>query len=204
METAAGDPITRRFSLGDVLIVVVTLALVLERLDTTGWLDRLVADLSVWREWIAYLVGRGPWDPQFGATQWAFATNVAYSFLELLLVELPCAAAIGLMVAQPLLRLRCPRPPRHELIRQSGFVACLVSMWAVLLVFAIAGDRWYSNFVLSLPLVQGISLLLLWVVLGLPPWRTESTWIDRIGRAVGWALIVAVAAQAALNALRPQ
>ena len=93
--------------------------------------------------------------------------------LDDLLIQLTCAVALGFVVAQPLLRLRHPRPPAQLLIRQSGFAACVITMWAVLVVFAIGGSAWYSHVVLSTALVRGVAVFLLWVVLGLPPWRNE-------------------------------
>ena len=105
---------------------------------------------------------------------------------------------LGLTLVQPLMRLRSPRPLFRDLVRQSGFVVCLavivgtlifVDLWS----FAIIGD--------SLVLVQAAVLLLLWPILGLPPWHSEASWIDRLGRAVGWGWIVAMASVMALGFL---
>ncbi len=35
------------------------------------------------------------------------------------------------------------------------------------------------------------TLVLLWPLLGMFPWRTEPSWIDRLGRAVGWGWLIA-------------
>jgi hypothetical protein len=43
----------------------------------------------------------------------------------------------------------------------------------------------------------GISLVLLWPILKLPPWHAEPTWVDRLGRGVGLGWIVASASGAA-------
>jgi hypothetical protein len=40
--------------------------------------------------------------------------------------------------------------------------------------------------------------LLFWPVLGLPRWRWEGSWIDRLGRAVGCGWIVVMGSAAAL------
>ncbi len=42
-------------------------------------------------------------------------------------------------------------------------------------------------------------VLLLWPLLGIRPWRLETSWVDRLGRAVGWAWIVVMAAAGAVN-----
>jgi hypothetical protein len=202
MDTTGQDPTPRRFNLGDAVVVIFGLALSLERLNSTGWFDRAAVDLAWCGETISQLAGWSAWKTPF-ATRRELMVQIASRLIDLVLVQLVCGVVVGLMVAQPLLRLRQPRPPRHQLIRQSGFVASVVSMWAVLLVFAIVGNRWYSNFVLALGFVRCIGAFLLWVVLGLPPWCTEASWIDRLGRAVGWGFIIAIAAQAVMDTLRP-
>jgi hypothetical protein len=53
----------------------------------------------------------------------------------------------------------------------------------------------------SLVLVQAAVLLLLWPILGLPPWNAERSWIDRLGRTVGWGWIIATASVTALGFL---
>jgi hypothetical protein len=97
-----------------------------------------------------------------------------------------------------LMRLRSPRPLFRELVRQSGFVVCLAVIVGTLIFvdvgrFTTSGD--------SLVLVQAAVLLLLWPLLGLPPWHAERSWIDRLGRAVGWGWIVATASVTALGFL---
>jgi hypothetical protein len=177
--------------------VIFALAVVLERLSSTGWYQRVGRDIIWCRQAIAQLAGWAPWS--WSLTRRDLVIDIAAFCLDDLLIQLTCAVAVGFVVAQPLLRLRYPRPPAQQLIRQSGFAACVITMWAVLVVFAIGGSAWYSHVVLSTALVRGVAVFLLWVVLGLPPWRKEPSWIDRLGRAVGSGLILAVATEAVLE-----
>jgi hypothetical protein len=54
-----------------------------------------------------------------------------------------------------------------------------------------------GNFILPPWSFLVFALFLLWPLLGIPPWRAEPTWIDRLGRAVGWGWIVVQAGGAA-------
>jgi hypothetical protein len=194
MDAIGENSSPRRFNLVDGLIVIVGLAISLERLNSTGWLERFSADLAWIRPHLPRL-----W--AFPGSKWTI--DAAARLIDDVLIQLLCAMVLGLMVAQPLLRLRPPLPTQQQLIQQSGFVASMVATATVLLAFAGAGTEWYSHFVLSSGLLRGTALVLLWVVLGLPPWRTEQSWIDRLGRAVGWGFIIAVVAQAVLDVLSP-
>ncbi len=123
---------------------------------------------------------------------------VVAQVVDELLIEFLCPVLMGLTLVQPLMRLRSPRPLFRDLVRQSGFIVCLgvivgsllfVDLWT----FAVIND--------SLVLVEVAVLLLLGPVLGLPPWQSEASWIDRMGRAVGCGWIVAMASVMALGVL---
>ncbi len=130
-----------------------------------------------------------------------FERPLTYLADELLLRTL-CPVLFGLMMAQPLIRLRRPRPPLAQLIRQSGFVTCLICIVMMVGLVMILGKWWFSGVSLSLSLTRVILLVLIWPMLGLPPWNVEKSWIDRLGRAVGWGWVVAMGAQAAIEYLR--
>ena len=107
-----------------------------------------------------------------------------------LFVELLCSVLLGLTLAQPIMRLRAPRPQFREVVRQSGFVVCLAVIVGTLVFvdlgsFAIIGDSW--------AFVPAAVLFLLWPIFGLQPWNAERSWIDRLGRGVGLGWIVAAA-----------
>jgi hypothetical protein len=105
-------------------------------------------------------------------------------------VQLLSSVLLGLTLVQPFLRLRRPRPPLRDLVRQSGFVVCLAVIVGTL-IFVDLG--WVARIDVSWEAILASALLLFWPVLGLPPWRSEASWIDRLGRAVGWGWIVAIA-----------
>ena len=143
-----------------------------------------------------------PWDLLFDGSLQRLRGDIAVRLVDDVSIQLLSSLSVGLMVAQPLLRLRHPRPEPRRLLRQSGFVACMVSMAGALVAFAIMGSDWFSESALGLGPIRVVGLILLWIVSGLPPWRTEPSWIDRLGRAVGWGWIVAIAAQAVFNPRR--
>ena len=60
---------------------------------------------------------------------------------------------------------------------------------------------WLTSVGDSLILVQIAVVLLLWPILGLPPWHADASWIDRLGRGVGWGWIVAAASVTVLGFL---
>jgi hypothetical protein len=189
----------RRFTIADGLILTGSTALSLERLRGMGWFSRFPADLAWCWQAISRVGIWGSCDLLFDSSLQGLRNEIAVRLVDNLLIQFLSSLSVGFMLGQPLLRLRHPRPEPRRLIRQSGFVASMTSMAAALMAFAIVGMNWFSEFVLSLSLIRATALLLLWIVLGLPPWRTEASWIDRLGRAVGWGWIVAIAAHAALN-----
>lgn len=81
-------------------------------------------------------------------------------------------------------RIRTPRPPRRELLRQPGMLGGLSALAS--LVVAVVLNTWWS------PLAVPGTVLGTWVVMasrgGLRP---EGGWIDRLGRtlAAGWCLV---------------
>ena len=200
--TAADSQPVRHFTIGDGLVLTAAAAVSLERLTGMGWFARFPSDLA-WSWQKTSQVGIWPpWDLLFDASLQELRTEIAVRLVDDVLIQLLGCLSVGFMVAQPLLRLRHPRPEPRQLIRQSGFVACMVSMGAALAAFAIVGSDWFSESALSLGPIRIVGLLLLWIVLGLPPWRTEASWIDRLGRFAGWGWIVAIAAHAAFNPRR--
>ncbi len=127
----------RRLGLGDGLILVVAVAISLERFRALWaipqhavWCWQAIAQLAGWSHW-----------------RWVLTREQVIVSLRgqviVLLLELFCPLFLGLMVAQPLLRLRRPRPPLVEVARQSGFVTCLMGILAVVLLLPM-GSEWFQ------------------------------------------------------------
>ena len=118
--------------------------------------------------------------------------------IDNLLLRTLCPVLLGLMIAQPLLRLRRPRPPLSQVVRQSGFAICMIGIALVCLLLPM-GDWWFSEVALTLGMTRVIILFMIWPLLGLRPWLKEQSWIDRIGRGVGWGWLMAIAVMAVLE-----
>jgi hypothetical protein len=164
--------------------------------------------VSCWRA-MSELIGWLPWNVTPGFSQehltiirTHYLSLVTYYLAEELLIRTLCPVLMGLMVAQPLIRLRRPRPALAQLIRQSGFFTCLISIVTLVGLALILGNWWFSEVSLSISLTRGIFLILIWPMIGLPPWIAERSWIDRLGRAVGWGWLVAMGAQAMVDYVR--
>jgi hypothetical protein len=183
----------RPFGLTDAMILVVAAvaALSVNRLNWPGFVQR-------WRH---------PVD----------AHDSIEHILDLVMPHL-AAGTIALLV----IRLRSPRPPCRRLARQPGTVACMVGL-AVLLAIACwlgmtavtgrvpefsehatrAGGHSAGSFPLfpfsGRSLVAygdriGFAVAGAWLSLWLSGrWRAEPTWIDRLGRTVGWLWLLIAA-----------
>ena len=185
-------PASRRFNLGDSLILIAACALIIAQLRATPWFERFPLRVRFWAETLSGNLEMTSWD---FSTWWLWLSHgrgrmvvqqVAFeSFLFL------CPVLTVLTLVQPLMRLRAPRPPFRDLARQSGLVACLAVIGGT---FIFVDLRWLAIIGNSSVLVQAAFLLLLWPLLGLPPWKAERSWIDCLGRGVGWGWIVATRA----------
>src|SRR5262249_46792581 len=120
MDSNEADHPSRRFSLGDGLILMAVLALTLSILRFTEWFAPIPGHVRFWRDTFPRLVGVSPPLLAWGPLARTVVSQVVAEFLQLLGSALP-----GLTLAQPFMRLRCPRPPLRDLVRQSGFVVCL-------------------------------------------------------------------------------
>jgi hypothetical protein len=202
---AASGP--RRFSLGDSLIIVAALAIRINVLQSADWFQSLPRNLSAtWRA-ISQFAGWSAWPAGLSGRDWA--CFVAHQFIRPFVVPLCGSCLIGLMVMQPLLRLRQPRPPLEVIARQPGFVICLAGNYALFILWMwmgepdgmLAHDREFLELALRSGTRGGGIVYLLWPLLGLAPWRAERSWIDRLGRAVGWGWIIAMSVEAGFEAM---
>ena len=200
-KSAEKDFTPRRFNLGDGLILMALLRLSLERLRAIGWFQSFPERMAWCWQGISQLAGWSRWVTHIGFTRQQLMIELTGILTEELVLRLLCPVLVGLMVAQPLMRLRCPRPPLSQLVRQSGFFVCHDLCRDAGQPCLYRWRRWFSALSLSLPLTRGILLFLIWPILGLPPWNAERSWIDRLGRATGCGWIVAVASVMALGVL---
>lgn len=166
----------RRAGLGDAMILIFALAfglmLSLRPLaDMAGWLAMIKpayrTDATIWLDSLARKLG-----PQFLVIQGV--------------VQLLSCFVAPLTPALIVARLLPPRPPRHDLARQPGFVASIA-----LCATALGSVNLAATGLVTLPPLLGMTLpgatvLASWSVLvGTRSWRPEPGWIDRTGRAVG-------------------
>jgi hypothetical protein len=188
----------RRFSLGDALILLIALSITLERFRSISWFRSFPSSLALAWHMFSQLMGWSPWTRFLAHTRQALMTELFALVIDSLLLRTLCPVLLGLMIAQPLLRLRRPRPPLSQVVRQSGFAICLTDIALVCLLLPM-GDLWFSEVALTLGMTRVIILLMIWPLLGLRPWHTERSWIDRLGRGVGWGWIMAIAVMAVLE-----
>lgn len=184
----------RRFGLGDSLILLAAVALTLGALREMHWFDRFPSRFAYWWNGSLSLLGLRSWGLP-GLTRRQLTWLVAGQVVDEILVQLLATVLLSLTLAQPFLRLRHPRPPRRQFLRQSGLVVCL----GMILGALIAVDaRWVAGVDPGYGFGSAWAALLLWPLLGVFPWRSEASWIDRLGRATGWGwIIVLLAAPAA-------
>ncbi len=189
---------TRRFGIGDALILLAATA--------TG-----MAGLRLMRGYFA-LEWNNPWQSK---TDPVFSPLL---FLARQLPLLATPPLLGWSVALLLLRLRNPRPFRRRLWSQPGFLACLAAcspfVWRTAILSgslllhhlqdSVQGSHPHIGVVeMSVTAEQFLhivfderqnvppAILLVWLM----AWRSgrlraERSWIDRSGRAVGYAWIV--------------
>jgi hypothetical protein len=193
-------PTPRRFSLGDALIVMIAFSIILERFRSIRWFHSFPSNLAKCWQMFSQLMGWSPWTHFAGHTRSALATVLPLLVIENLLLPTLCPVLLGLMIAQPLLRLRRPRPPLSQVVRQSGFVICMIGIALVCFLLSI-GDWWFSGVALTLGLTRVMILSMIWPLLGLRPWHAERSWIDRVGRGVGWGWVSAIAVMAVLEGM---
>jgi hypothetical protein len=173
--------------------LIVALALSLAILRSTPWFSRIVPRVTFWWKAWRMLSAGSPWPAPTVSRPDLVKMVSAQMIIEF--SQLLSALLMGAMLAMPVIRLRRPHPEMSEVIRQPGTIACLAAIVARVLLVDIS---W--TFLIQIPAstIAAGSLLLLWPLAGLAPWRPEPSWVDRLGRAVGWGCIVVTAGLAGL------
>ncbi len=201
MDTPNADPaLARKFGLGDAMLLMASLALTLVNLKASYWFVMVLVRAQFGWRMFQSLTHQRPWDFP-GWTRSQVISQLAIDLLSTFLIALLSSVLLGLTLIQPLVRLRKPRPTLRAVVRQSGTAVCL----GVILASLILTDlEWLAGIYLTFrPAFPVVSIgLLLWPLLGIRPWRLEASWVDRLGRAVGWGWIVVMAAASAETWLR--
>lgn len=192
MENAVGASDTvetpRRFNVGDALILLAALGLGLSSIrDRIGTLAPRAQGWSQdYRRYQDELAKVPPVDAaELDFARRSLCVQVSDEGKAWILSVL-----IGLTPAQILLRLRRPRPGWRNLVRQPGFIACLAAVAGYLL------DRGWDPSVrlgfAPFPFWTSMSVLAAWGILVLSRrGQAEESWIDRLGRVLGAAWVVA-------------
>jgi len=182
-------PARRRFTVADGLILIGAIALALGQLRATQWFARFPLRVRFWAETLnSGIPGFTSWDFTL-IWIWMRRGNGHQIITQVATESYPVlfCVLVAMTLVQPILRLRSPRPPLRELIHQSGFVACVA---VIVGTFLFVDLWWFAVIPNSSLLVEAAMLLLLWPILGLRPWSLEPSWIDRLGRGVGWGWII--------------
>jgi hypothetical protein len=163
-------PRSRRFGLGDVMILIVALAL---GLALAGPAFIIIADAirSAPRNHFRTFAGA----VQLGRILNIIVLNFLFFFIPACLI----------------LRLRRPRPPLSTLIHQPGFAACAAPVAVVLASLPLALFAPSSGLAEQVIAIGGQALSvaavpLAWLsLIATRRWAPEPSWIDRLGRILG-------------------
>jgi hypothetical protein len=137
---------------------------------------------AFWRKWVAI----------YWSSVLFYAIRVFGNFL------------LGMTPAFVIVRLRRPRPPIRALFKQPGFIAGLAivfgQFWLTgrlhILYFGKLKDATVTGIVVA------ATVIVTWALLSLSrQWRSEPSWIDRIGRLLGASAIALGALSFALSGI---
>ncbi len=197
------DRRSRRFTIGDAMILVAAFAMALAQ-----HLARAQPHYQKLSNWIPIRVPGGSWSSSYGYIGWIDIAHEAWWRAAMVIPDLTMATLAILAI-----RLRRPRPDLRRLYRQPGAVAVsaavVVIFWDViglLVQFSLSESNqsqlnerpYYANSAfawafLETPETIGLAVGVSWVLLALGGrWRAERGWIDRAGRVIGVAWLVLV------------
>jgi hypothetical protein len=172
------------------MLLMASLALTLVVLRASHWFELVPRRAAVWWRMFQSLTHQRPWDFP-GWTRSQVISQLALDLLFTFLIVLLSSVLLGLTLIQPLLRFRKPRPSLRAVLRQSGVAVCLGVMTDL---------QWVAGIDVMGPAFSVASIgVLLWPLMGIRPWRLEASWVDRLGRAVGWGWIVVFLAGIGVN-----
>ncbi len=173
----------RRFNLADAVILIAALAVCSAMLKASGWFARFPTMVASCCDATLQLCHLRAW--QYGATTHARLLRLVVRDAAEVLLGPVFFLLVPLAPALLLIRLRQPRPPLKQIVRQPVFGVFAVLISGILVLSALNGVEVEGTLT---GLVITFSAAMLWVVTGLPLWRPEPSWVDRAGRGagVGW------------------
>ncbi len=173
----------RPFNLGDAMILIAALACWLSVMP--GYFVSIPSNFLEVCETALRLGGWLPWSSEHPPglawmTLHLGVHNVLHGFRFLFGYLVVAVLVIGLRGAQP---------PFGDLLRQSGFGASLFLFmlpWIYLQIWWLNGEKFpYWIYLI-------FACILIYILLGRPPWRARAGWIDRLARVVAWYWVVAM------------
>lgn len=187
---AAPEASSRRFTIGDGMILVALAACVLTLFTQSIAPIRIGNYVREWPGVVSYLYSGGPRPATFRNSSMEAIRHYLWMTPVTTLVETGLPLFVLLTPAFLLFRLRKPRPSWRSLLRQPGMVGCLAAVLAVLIEIDL---MWFAvEIPTPMPLNIGLAVVTAWTVLGVfRLWRSEPSWVNRLGRVlgVGWIAI---------------
>ena len=118
------------------------MALALGSLRSGAWLDRIPQRVHFWRQAYSELTGHIPQPLLLRYSREYVVRLVISQILDESLQQFLGPIVWGLTMAQPLFRLRSPRPPLRHVVREAGFVTCVAALigYLVTLDVQLVGD----------------------------------------------------------------
>lgn len=177
----------RPFTLLDAMILIAAVAV------------GLVIVRATWPDWDFVLRHEVKGAIASSSRHGALGTRLFLGVQHFIHMALPMLAALS--AAALCLRLRPPRPTTRRLVREPGYLASAIACLLVLL-----STIWMLGMLVAAPSTVrptvmfvthydrlGLGILGLWIgLLWTGRWRPRSSWIDRLGRSLGWAWIAIV------------
>ncbi len=186
-DAAAGSKPKRDFGVSDAMAVIAGIALatwggsrlVVNLVQQAIWLCRTIADYKT------PLYVRAPqlWRQQI-AMAWSTVLWYAFQVFEVLVLSMTLSFL--------LMRLRPPRPPIRDLLRQPGTVAGLAVTFGYFWVTGWLHRLFFGRIIdqCATAVAVGLTVAVAWLILALcRQWAAEPGWVDRMGRLIGAAAI---------------
>ena len=183
-----GQEVSRKFTLFDAVVSVAAVGLALA--FARAQLTYLWANL-----WAIPIRGPAGW-----AGVWSYLrtrTDVTYSIVMHSFTSLYCFL-FAWTLAFLVMRLRKPRPSLRRLVKQPGMVACEVLLFGMILTVCLGSNEDYRLLASVAVFSTALAIPAAWAILALlGRWAAEPSWIDRLGRGLGFCWSVSIPLQAA-------